>query len=161
MQCTANSKLSVQFGKDPSFPPFLFNPTYDWIMEQALSNDLFGITLDDMMVADLDFADDICLIEDNGNGAQKLLDNVTNNALRVGQQLNVGKTKFCSNDQYQKFCVYGEELERVDEFTYLGIKIKLDDNVTSEVKARIGKAAGSFINLKACVRSVLLYGCES
>ena len=75
--------------------------------------------------------------------------------------------------------VYGEELERVDEFTYLGNKIKLDGNVTSEVNARIGKAAGRFNNLKkiwnqrnipqsikvklykACVRSVLLYGCES
>ena len=63
--------------------PFLFNFTIDWIMEQALSNDLFGITLNDMMVADLGFADDICLIDDNGNDAQKLRDNVTNNALRV------------------------------------------------------------------------------
>ena len=33
--------------------PFLFNFTIDWIMEQALSNDLFGITLDNMMVAHL------------------------------------------------------------------------------------------------------------
>ena len=75
--------------------------------------------------------------------------------------------------------VYGEELERVKDFTYLGSKIQLDGNVTSEIKARIGKAAGSFNNLKrvwnqrsipqpvkvkiykACVRSVLLYGCES
>ena len=63
--------------------------------------------------------------------------------------------------------------------SHLGSKIKLDGKVTSEVKARIGKAAGSFNNLKkiwiqrtipqsikaklykACVRSVLLYGCES
>ena len=37
--------------------PFLINLTIDWVMEQALSNDLSGITLDDMMVAD--FADDI------------------------------------------------------------------------------------------------------
>ena len=47
-------------------------------MEQALSNDLSGITQDDMMVAD--FADDIWLIDDNGNNAQKLLDNDANNA---------------------------------------------------------------------------------
>ena len=43
--------------------------------------------------------------------------------------------------------VCGEELERVDEFTYLGSKIQLDGNVTSEVKAWIGKAAGGFNNL--------------
>ena len=81
----------------------MFNPTIDRIMEQALSNDLFCFTLDNIMVADLDFADDICLIDDNGNDAQMLLDNVTNNASRVGVQMNVGKTKFCSNDEYQKF----------------------------------------------------------
>ena len=72
------------------------------------SNDLFGITLDDMMVADLDFAEDIYLIDDNGNDANKLFDNNTYNASRV-DILNVGETKFCSNDEYQKFYVYGEE----------------------------------------------------
>ena len=35
------------------FSPYLFNLTIDWIMEQVLSKDLFGITLDNMMVAHL------------------------------------------------------------------------------------------------------------
>ena len=167
--------MSVELGKDPFFIIFLFNLTIYWIMEQALSNDLFGITLDDLMVGDLDFADGICLIDDNGNDAEKLLDNVTTNTSRVGLQLNVGKTKFCYNDEYQKFFVYGQELELVDEYTYLGSKTKLDGTATSEVKARIGKAAGGFNDLKkiwifqsikvkfykACERSVLLYRCES
>ena len=128
--------------------PFLFYLAIDWIMEKALSNDLLGITLDDLMIVDLDFADDICLIEDNGNDAQKLLDIVTNNASRVGLQLNVRKTKFCFTDEHQKFYIYGEDLERVGEFIYPGSKFQLDANVTSEVKARIGKASGSFNNLK-------------
>ena len=159
--------------------PFLFNLAIDWIMEEALRNDNVGVSLDDTIIADLDFADDICLMDDNGNDAQRLLDNVARNAAAVGLYLNVGKTKFCSQDINQKFHVYGEELERVEDFTYLGSKIQPDGNVTSEIKARIGKAAGSFKNLKniwnqrsipqlvkvkiykACVRSVLLYGCES
>ena len=73
----------------------LFNLASDWIMEQALSNHLLGITLDDMMIADLDYADDSCLIDDIVNGAQKLLDSVTNNASRVSLQLNAGITEFC------------------------------------------------------------------
>ena len=159
--------------------PFLFNLAIDWIMEEALRNDNVGVSLDDTIIADLDFADDICLMDDNGNDAQRLLDNVAKNAAAVGLYLNVGKTKFCSQDINLKFHVYGEELERVEDFTYLGSKIQPDGNVTSEIKARIGKAAGSFKNLKniwnqrsipqlvkvkiykACVRSVLLYGCES
>ena len=81
----------------------MYDLAIDWIMEQALSNDLLGNTVEDMMIAYLDFADDIFLIDDNGNDAQKLPDNVTNNASLVGLQLNVGKTKFCSNDEYHKF----------------------------------------------------------
>ena len=61
------------------FFPFLFNLAIDWILEKALSIDLFGNTLDDMVIADLVFSDDICLIDKNGIG-----DNITNNALRVG-----------------------------------------------------------------------------
>ena len=182
-QARVNNTISLKFKivsgvrQGSILSTFLFNHCIDWIMEQALSNDLLGLTLDDMMIADLDFAD-ICLIDDKGNDAQKLLNNVTNNASQVGITLNVGKTKFCSNE-YQKFYVHGEELKRVDEFTYLGSKIQLDRNVTSEVKSRIGKVEGTFNNLikiwnqrnisqsmkvklyEACLRSVLLYGCES
>ena len=152
-QVRVNNTISLKFKivsgvrQGSILSTFLFYHSIDWIMEQALSNDLLGLTLDDKMIADLDFADDIRLIDDNGNDAQKLLNNVTNNASRVGLTLNVGKTKFCSNDEYQKFYVYGEELKRVDEFTYLGSKIQLDRNVTSEVEARIGKAEGTFNNL--------------
>ena len=166
-------------GQGSILSPFLFNIVIDWIMEQALENENVGVALDDMTIADLDFADDICLLDDNGTDAQRLLDKVTSYAALVGLHLNVGKTKFGAHDINQKFYVYGEELQRVEDFTYLGSKIQLDGNVTSEIKARIGKAAGSFNNLKrvwnqrsisqpvkvkmykACVRSVLLYGCET
>ena len=43
------------------------------------------------MTADLGFSDDIRLVDDNDNYAQKLLDNVTKNATRVrlqGSKLN-------------------------------------------------------------------------
>ena len=39
-------------------------------MEQALENENVGVALDDMTIADLDFADDICLLDDNGTDAQ-------------------------------------------------------------------------------------------
>ena len=48
---------------------FLFNLTVDWIMIETLKNERLGIALDDTSVADLDFADDICLLEDNGPDA--------------------------------------------------------------------------------------------
>ena len=40
----------------------------------------------------------ICLLDDNGTDAQRLLDKVTSYAALVGLHLNVGKTKFCAHD---------------------------------------------------------------
>ena len=56
--------------------PFLFNLANDWIMQNALCQEMHGISLDDTYVPDMDFADDICLLEDNDEDAQRLLDSV-------------------------------------------------------------------------------------
>ena len=158
---------------------FLFNLAIDWIMAQSLKNDNLGVVLDDMIVADLDLMDDIFLLDDNSDDVQRLLDKVTRNSARVGLHLNVAKTKFCMQDIGQKFTVYNEEIERVDRFGYLGYKIQLNGSVSSEIKSCVGKASGSFKLLnklwnqhsipqkvkvkiyQICVRSVVLYGCES
>ena len=147
-------------------------------MDETLRNDYVGVALFDMTIANLDFAD-ICLLDDNKTDIQRLLNQVASNAAKVGLHLNVSKTKLCAQDTNQNFHVYGEELERVECFTYLGIKIQLDGNVTSEFNARIGKAPLSFSNLKkvwhqrsipqrvkvklykACARSVILFCCQS
>ena len=62
-------KLLSVFRQGSILSLFLFNLVIDWMMELALSNDLLGITLDDM-IAVIYFADDICLKDDNGNDAQ-------------------------------------------------------------------------------------------
>ena len=101
-----------------------------------------------MTVADLDFADDICLMDDNFEDAQTLLDKVVKFAAKAGIEINVPKTKYCSNIIEKPLECYGQELEQVDKFTYLGSKIRIDANITQEVRARIGKATGNARNLK-------------
>jgi len=123
---------------------FLFNLAVDWIMAQTLKNDNRGVVLDDMIVADLDFMDNICLLDDNSDDAPKLLDKVARNSTRVGLHLNVAKTKFCMQNVGQKFTVYDEEIERIHRFEYLGSKIQLDGSVSSKIESRIGKVSGSF-----------------
>ena len=72
-----------------------------------------------------------------------------------------------------------ELLETVDKFSYLDSRIALNGSVTSEVKARIGKAVGAFASLNpiwkqkkiprnikikifnACVKTILIYGNET
>ena len=45
-------------------------------MQNAHCQEMHGISLDDTYVPDLDFTDDICLLEDNTEDAQYLLDSV-------------------------------------------------------------------------------------
>jgi hypothetical protein len=52
------------------------------------------------------------------------------------------------------FC-NGEPLERVESFVYLGSTLRLDGDVTEEVKSKIGKATGNYQNLKKFWHSVV------
>ena len=54
--------------------PFLFNLTIDWTISRVLEGKVLGIALVDMVVADLKLADDICLLDDNQEDVQKLID---------------------------------------------------------------------------------------
>ena len=145
-------------------------------MNETLQSERLGIALDETSVAELICADDICLLEDNRPDAQRLLTKITEKAALIGFQINISKTKFCSRDPTQTFQIDGEDIEMMENFNYFGSKIQPDGNISPEIKSRIGKAAGSFKNMKnvwnakkipqttkinlnmACVRSVLLYG---
>ena len=172
------NSLSKPFAIVSLLAPFLFNLVIDWAMHEATEKQLLGIALDDMLT-DLDFADDICLLDDNIGGAQTLLDLVTNAAAKGGLEINISKTKFCSACPEDQMKCNGKPIEKVDSFTYLGRNLQLDVDVSHEVRTRLGKATGRLKQLdklwkqrsipprikaklyKACVQSVLLYGCES
>ena len=159
--------------------PFLFNLVIDWAMHETTEKQLLGIALDDMIITDLDFADDICLLDDNIADAQTLLDLVTKAAAKGGLEINNYKTKFCSACPEDQMTCNGKPIEKVHSFTYLGSNLQLDGDVSHEVRTRLGKATGCLKQLdklwkqrsipprikakvsKACVQSVLLYGCES
>ena len=79
----------------------------------------------------------------------------------------------------KKFTIYGEELERVETFKYLGRLLSMDDNDGPAVRANLLKAQKSWARIsrvlreesvpprvagmfyKAVVQAVLLYGRES
>ena len=71
--------------------PFLVNLAIDWVMKRTLEGDKLGIVLDDMIIADLENADDICLLEDNKSDAQRILNKVTQTSAYVDLQINVQK----------------------------------------------------------------------
>ena len=73
-------------------------------------------------VADLDFADDIALLESEVSRSQKQLETYSANAEKVGLITHEEKTVYMvrNNDPDVKLTLSGRELNKVKDFKYLG-----------------------------------------
>ena len=168
--------------------PYLFIIVVDYIMLTVFSeheNPGFTITparsrrVKAEKLTDADFADDITLITDSMHEAQAMLDSLEAAALQVGLKMNDDKTKFMSvnipEEEPQVIkASSGEDIERVEDFVYLGAWINGSEHdiVVRKAKAwaachKMKKIWNSNLcrNLKirlfqATVESVLLYGSE-
>ena len=81
-------------------------------MNPALMTDeLFGIRLDDTIVADLVVADDVCLLEDDRKKSEELLDWVTKWAAKTGVLINVSTAKALKTNDIKKLTYNGEKWE--------------------------------------------------
>jgi len=164
--------------------PTLFNICIDWAMREALDNQDLGIQLTSMrnQLTDLDYADDIAILARTPQELQLMVDRVAAAASRLGLCINAAKTKVMAvaTADVPQISVAGEILGVVQTFTYLGSNISAEGNGSVEIRTRIAKARSAFgllnrcvwrerrISLKtkerlydACIRSVLLYGCET
>ena len=168
--------------------PYLFVIAIDYVMTTALRGKDLGFTVQPrrsrrypaVKVTDVDFADDLALTTDTAAEAQDLLLSVELAANSIGLHLNESKTKYIGvnlsdDDNTCITAASGEELERVDDFVYLGSRIMRTER---DFEVRKGKAWGACHQLKtiwksgmrkdmkirlfrATVESVLLYGSET
>ena len=141
-------------------------------------------------VMDIDYTDDQALLDDTKEGLQETTDLLGKFCEYSGLFINVDKTKSmavdksCSQQPFTKAStlnikVYGEEVEQVSEFKYLGAIISADGCLDKELTARLQKATGAFNSLypvwnnrniwtntkiriyKAAVLTILCYSCET
>ncbi len=164
--------------------PFLFIVVIDWVMRNSNMNHLGFVTQPRRsrrypaeLLGDLEFADDIGLMENTQEGAQEQVDRLSNTAKETGLVINAKKTKFLALNVPDNVEVNldGEPLERVQDFQYLGSFV---GSTEKDIKNRKGKAWAAFWKLKniwdskadpriklklfsSSVLSVLLYGCET
>ena len=128
--------------------PLLFLIVMDWIMKQATDNGNRGLEwLDGHKLADLDFADDIALLDETWSGMQQLTSKIEEVAQKVGLYMNTGKTKFIKIGNFEEsgtIQVGGGSIENVDEFCYLGSVISRDGSCDKDIKTRLGKASSTF-----------------
>ena len=166
--------------------PFLFIIVLDYVLRNSMSLDQ-GLTIiprksrrvSGLRVTDLDFADDLALLSDTIQQAQKLLHDLENAAHLVGLSLNAAKTEFMTINIDPADATINSlndsPIAHVDDFKYLGSYVAND---RKDFNTRKGMAWSACIKLqkvwtsgisdhlkvkffRACVEPVLLYGSET
>jgi len=98
--------------------------------------------VNDGFITDLDFADDIALLEDSWQGMAEITTRVEREAAAVGLKINVGKTKLMVvGNMSDKRCIMaeGQIVESAELFCYLGSVISDNSNCDKDIKTRLGK----------------------
>ena len=161
--------------------PILFLLAIDWIMCRTTADRPRGIQWSLFsQLEDLDFADDIAALSTTRCHLQEKTDRLSKFAKQAGLNINTFKTKvMCINATPDApITAEGEQLDFVEEFTYLGSLVAKDNAAQKDIKARLGKARGAFARLQpvwkskqfslgtklrlynSVVKPVLLYGAE-
>ncbi|XP_078582530.1 uncharacterized protein LOC144865584 [Branchiostoma floridae x Branchiostoma japonicum] len=129
--------------------PFLFIILIDYLLRRATADSDSGIVTHPRassrypakLINDLDFADDIALLESARARAQEQLIKTATAAAELGLIVSVPKTEYmCYNaDPGQPLQVYGEEIKEVQDFRYLGSSMA-SSREGKEATRRFGEA---------------------
>ena len=132
--------------------PLLFVLVIDYVLRDCTG---FGIQIcDNKRLADLDFADDITLMEANKERLQDLLEVIREKASLLGLKINSDKTKSMATSDSPLGLKCGDNtVEQVVDFRYLGSTVERTGSSEKEVQSRIGQASGAFNRLKPVWRS--------
>lgn len=162
--------------------PLLFNYAIDFVLNVALSKTSDGADIGDgRKITDLTFADDIALIAESQVQLQDMLNRIVVTASKVGLIISAEKTKImhCCSSLPIVVKLDGKQLEQIDQFKYLGSEISANGDASCDISSRIAKASSALnqlnslwhnrrISMKtkrrvyfACIRPVLIYGCET
>lgn len=139
----------------------------------------------ELLVTELQFADDCALVAHTEEDLQEITTRFANAAKNYGLTISLNKTEVLAQPppgheiEKPKIMIDGFELKSVDHFCYLGSYISANGSLDKELQSRIGKACASFGKLekrlwsqnikmstkclvyRAVVLSALLYGSET
>ena len=113
--------------------PFLFVLTIDWVMRKCTHDDRSIKWSEATTLQYLDFMDDLALLCHSYDNQQELTDALARAAGTVGLLISTSKTKLMKVNAEKGMVKFnGEDLEIVEEFTYLGSKMSADGNTIRE-----------------------------
>ena len=116
---------------------------------------------------------------ENEEELKSLLMNMKQKSEKVGLKLNIQKTKIMASGPITSWQIYGETMETVRDFIFLGSKITADGDCSHEIKRCLLLGRKAMTNLDSILKSrditfptkvhlvksvvfpVVVYGCES
>jgi len=123
--------------------PLLFGLAMDWLMRQTKTNR--GINwVNGKQLEDLDFADDIALLEHDALPMGRRLENLEQTGDKIGLKISSSKTKVLEmNTTSGGLKVNSKDIQTVSQFTYLGSLVTDDNQTDAEVKTFFWKGSRS------------------
>jgi hypothetical protein len=129
----------------------------------------------------MEYTEDICLVYHRYEHMQRKLDDLWEESRKAGLEINSSKAEEMrvNTTANQLLSLNSEDIKRSSDFCYLGSVLAEEGGARTDVNVRIQKARGSFSKLRqvwlsssirkdtkirifsACMKSVLLYGCET
>ena len=160
--------------------PCLFNLYAEHIMRNTgLDEAQTGIKFARRNINNLRYGDDITLMVESEEELKSFLMKVKEESEKVGLKLNIQKTKIMASGPITSWEIYGEKMETVTKFIFLGSKITVDGDCSHEIKRRLLFGRKVMTNLDSILKSrnitlptkvrlvkvtvfpVVMYGCES
>ena len=158
--------------------PTLFNMYEEEMINEFIGKE--GSSIGGRRISCVRFADDMVLFEESKGKMQRMIDRLQEKCNEYEMKINVRKTKVMriGDDERINLKANGENIEQVNEFRYLGVRLTGRWNSETEIKTRIGMAKEAFNRkrrilsgkldrtlrkrlAKCFVWSVLLYGAEA
>ena len=121
--------------------PDLLNIYIENIMSLALDKTTaVGVLVGGHLFNNLQFADDIALLAGSADDLQHLLDSVSSVCLAYGMEISGPKTQtMCMSKEHEALSIklYGNNMEQVTEFTYLGSCMAESNSSNADICTRI------------------------
>ena len=112
-----------------------------------------GIKIGGRNIYNLRYADDTTLMAESEEELKSLLMKVKEESEKIGLKLNIQKTKITSSGPITSWQIYGETVERVADFIFLGSKISADGDCSHEIKRHVLLGRNVMTNLDSILKS--------
>ena len=104
-------------------------------------------------INNLRYADDTTLMAENKEELKSLLIWVKEESEKHGLKLNIQKSKIMASGPIASWQMYGEAMETVADFIFLGSKITADGDCSHEIKRRLLLGRKAVTNLDSILKS--------